>query len=120
MGCFSFMCKECGKPILSNSFRGQKVKLNLLERGKIIESMEGEYDSYGRVFDDKGEPIKWKMEWGDVCELMFDGDDVSGISAIHSKCFIMDRHTKSEDDPNQGWGDEFELFADSDPDREVT
>ena len=50
MGCFSFMCNECDKPILSSSFSGQKVKLFLLKDGKIIQNMEGEYDSYGRVF----------------------------------------------------------------------
>jgi hypothetical protein len=26
MGCFSFICKECGKAILSNSFSGQMTK----------------------------------------------------------------------------------------------
>jgi hypothetical protein len=42
MGCFSFMCKTCGKPINSDSFRGERCKLFLLKDGKIIEQMEGE------------------------------------------------------------------------------
>ena len=40
MGCFSFLCKECGEPILSNSFRGQQVKLFLLKNSEIIQEME--------------------------------------------------------------------------------
>lgn len=111
MGCFSFMCKECGEAILSTSFSGQTVKLFLLEKGKIIEQMEGEYDSYGRVFDSKLNSIEWKSRsWSDgddsVCELMFDDDKRNGIAAIHSKCYVgSDPFTRSKDDPNQGWGE---------------
>ena len=52
MGCFSFLCLECGKGILSNSFKGERVKLFYLRDNKVIEQMEGEYDSYGGVFID--------------------------------------------------------------------
>lgn len=100
MGCFSFMCKKCGKPILSDSFSGQKVKLFLLKDGDIIQEMEGEYDSYGRVFtEDKSDSIYWNNptpdipmpdtyddSWGRVCDLMFSGDTRNGIAAIHSDC----------------------------------
>lgn len=50
MGCFSFLCKECDKGILSSSFAGQKCHLFLLKDGEVVQKMEGEYDSYGRTF----------------------------------------------------------------------
>lgn len=52
MGCFSFKCLECGQGVNSTSFQGELVKLFLLQDGKIIQQMEGEYDSYGTVFMD--------------------------------------------------------------------
>lgn len=117
MGCFSFMCKECGRPILSNSFSGQRVKLFLLKHGKVIQKMEGEYDSYGRVFDKHKETsILWKKDWNTVCDLMFDDDHSNGIAAIHSKCFTGKiPKTRSDDDPNQGWGENDELLDNEDP-----
>jgi len=115
MGCFSFMCKECGKPILSNSFAGQLVKLFLLKDGEVIEEMEGQYDSYGRVFDDNMDSIEWKMPWAGwaipegsteltVCDLM-GADARSGIAAVHTKCWKGNVPTAESDyDPDQGWG----------------
>jgi len=50
MGCFSYKCKECGKGVRSTSFSGEKVKIFLLNKGKVIQQMEGQYDSYGGVF----------------------------------------------------------------------
>lgn len=121
MGCFSFMCQKCGKPILSNSFVGQPVKLSLLKDGIIIEEMEGEYDSYGRVFKPGNkESIKWEMEWGDVCDLMFAKKRDNGIAAIHSKCYNNEIPTeRSHGDPNQGWGDDGELMGNYDKDLKI-
>lgn len=123
MGCFSFLCKECSKGIKSNSFQGEKVKLYLLKNGEIIDSMEGQYDSYGRVF--KGgtqvstvehqlmESIHWCMGWSKVCDLIFMSDKSNGIAAIHSKCYKdLIPVTRSENDPNQGWGENGEHFSD--------
>lgn len=105
MGCFSFLCKECGKPINSDSFRGERCILFLLDHGLIIESMQGEYDSYGRVFDKNGNSIKWKKKWSEVCNLMFDKELDNGIAAYHEDCFPgRSPRTRSKDDPNQGWG----------------
>ena len=123
MGCFSFLCKECGEPVLSNSFRGQKVKLFLLKDGEVVQDMEGEYDSYGRVFtEDRSDSIDWDnpfpdkptdRPWSHVCDLMFDDDKSNGIAAIHSKCLNGSTPTtRSENDPNQGWGEEGELMGD--------
>jgi hypothetical protein len=105
MGCFSFICTECGKPINSDSLTGENVRLSLLEKGKVIEEMQGQYDSYGQVFDKNGDSIEWGKPWGEVCDLMFAGGN-SGISAAHVNC-IFPGYTPvkiSKDDPNQGWG----------------
>jgi hypothetical protein len=107
MGCFSFICTECGEPVNNSSFSGENVRLSLLEKGKVIEEMQGQYDSYGRVFDKNGDSVEWSKDWGKVCDLMFDDDSNSGMSAAHVAC-IKDGYkpTKvSEDDPNQGWGE---------------
>jgi len=113
------MCKHCGSPILSNSFAGQPVKLFLLKDGEVIEQMEGEYDSYGRIFNENKESIQWKMEWGDVCDLMFHKNKNNGIAAIHSSCYQEDiPNERSKDDPNQGWGDDDELMGNFDPEFE--
>lgn len=69
MGCFSFLCKECNKPVNSDSFEGEMVKLFLLKDGKVIQQMEGEYDSYGRVFIDGTQdttvkhPLRKSLQW---------------------------------------------------------
>jgi hypothetical protein len=118
MGCFSFICKECGNAILSNSFTGQDVKLFLLKDSEVIDSMEGKYDSYGRVFEEDLKSSKeWNIEWSDVCELMFNNNDSNGIAAVHSKCFHTIPKSRSMDDPNQGWGDDWELFGDHNSER---
>jgi len=150
MGCFSFICKECGEAVLSDSFAGQEVTLSLLKDGNVVQAMTGEYDSYGRCFiEGSQEPsVKHKLKlsyqwenpfpevpptenelyfvkegeepdyWGRVCSLMFSSDSRNGIAAVHTKCQVEGKvpTTKSEDDPNQGWGDEDELMGDCDPD----
>ncbi len=63
MGCFSYICKESDKAILSDSFSGDLVRLYLLENGKVIEEMRGQYNSYGAVFTpDLKDSIDWKMK----------------------------------------------------------
>ena len=130
MGCFSFTCKNCGEPILSDSFQGQRVKLFLLENGRVIDHMQGEYDSYGKVFvnepynGDLREAIAWIFPWsspyrvnGDhdkcCCDLIFDSNPGSGIAAVHEKCLKKGYTptTQSADDPNQGWGEDLELLG---------
>ena len=106
MGCFSFICQGCGRPIRSSSFRGERARLFLLKNGHVCERLEGEYDSYGRVFDEEGESIKWGMEWSDVCNLMFDKDRGNGIAAFHTQCHdgVTNPTVRSKGDPDQGWG----------------
>jgi hypothetical protein len=105
MGCFSFKCKESGKPAWSSSFDGDAVRMFLLKNGKVIEEMRGHYDSYGRVFDSTGESFEWKTPWSSVCELMFDPDKSNGIAVIlENKWKGKIPTTRSEDDPDQGWG----------------
>ena len=107
MGCFSFMCKESGLPVASDSFSGDAVRLYLLKDGEVIEEMRGHYDSYGRVFKDKTceDSFEWKMEWKEVCDMMFNSKDDDGIAVVLEKYFTGKiPTTQSEGDPNQGWG----------------
>lgn len=130
MGCFSFLCKKSGKPALSTSFSGSPCYLFLLKDGKVIETMYGNYDSYGRVFKGKGEDsFEWQMDWHDVCALMFDYDsryggrprnNGNGIAMILAEHFDGELPTTaSEGDPNQGWGgeDEENLMGDCSSDK---
>ena len=107
MGCFSFMCKESGLPVASSSFDGDAVRLYLLKDGEVIEEMFGHYDSYGQVFDGKGDSFEWEMDWSDVCDLIFSTNESDGIAVV------LERHfngtiptTQSDSDPDQGWGEE--------------
>ena len=107
MGCFSFICKESGLPVASSSFDGDACRLYLLKDGKVIEERRGHYDSYGRVFTDSTyeDSFEWKMDWSEVCDLMFDNDESNGIAVILEKYFEGTiPTTRSEGDPNQGWG----------------
>jgi hypothetical protein len=106
MGCFSFVCKESGLPVASDSFSGDAVRMYLLRDGNVIEEMRGHYDSYGRVFTaDKEDSFQWSLEWGAVCDLMFTNNEGDGIAVVLEKYFTRRiPTTRSESDPNQGWG----------------
>lgn len=110
MGCFSFLCKESGKPALSTSFDGTPCHLFLLKDGQVIEHMFGNYDSYGRAFKKgKVDSFKWSTDWSRVCDLMFMEDESNGIALILKEHYSgTPPTTRSEDDPNQGWGGEDE------------
>jgi hypothetical protein len=102
MGCFSYICKGCKTPIRSDSFQGEQCELFLLKDGKVIEHLSGDYNSYGRTFEQE-----WSvMEWGDIVEMDFNESRGDGIAAYHKKC-RQGRipRTISEQDPDQGWGD---------------
>ena len=115
MGCFSFLCKVSGKAVASSSFDGDAVRLYLLKDGKVIEEMRGHYDSYGRVFSTEKDPkdtsmtdftsFEWKMDWGEVVDLMFDPNESNGIAAV-LECYFTGEipTTRSDDDRDQGWG----------------
>ena len=122
MGCFSFLCSTCEEPINSDSFSGEHCTLFLLEKGEILEWMQGQYDSYGRVFNvdtanlgphsDEVSQLWETMEWGRVCNLIFDSDEESGIAAYHTECLPKGEHMAASDgpivsdnDPEQGWGE---------------
>lgn len=109
MGCFSFICKKSGEPVLSNSYNGDAVYLFLLKKGRVVECMYGEYDSYGRVFDKDGNSFEWEMDWGEVCDLIDSNDKSDGICAILEGFYNPSKHPfpteQSEDDPDQGWGE---------------
>lgn len=145
MGCFSFLCQECGKGIKSSSFDGERCKLYLLQGGKVIDLLEGEYNSYGSVFidtDQQAGPLRdsrlWQLQistpetvgesgykrdsesagWSAICDLMFSKKIGNGIAAVHECCFTGNVPTmRSLDDPNQGWGD-YDPDADEDDEDE--
>ena len=133
MGCFSFKCQGCSTPINSTSHDGELCKLFLLKDGRVIQEMEGDYDSYGRVFDglSRTSSIRWRDPtpeipldeywqktdggasnpdnhgyWLRVCELMSEySDSFNGIAAYHVKCYKGIPPTeRSQPDPDQGWG----------------
>lgn len=111
MGCFSYICPECDKNILSDGCRGEFVFLFLIKDGRILEHIRGEYDSYGRVFnDDQTESIGWEMDWDTIVDMQFSTNPNNGILAIHSRCFtcLPTPLHKSKDDPDQGWGENME------------
>jgi len=120
------MCKKSGTPGQSSSFDGSPVHLFLLRKGKVIEHMHGNYDSYGRVFSDKKDPkdtsltpttsFEWKLDWNKCCDLMFDKDKSNGLALIHDRYWHEgDPYPteRSDDDPNQGWGNDGELMGDT-------
>jgi hypothetical protein len=106
------MCNACDEPILSDSFRGQGVELYLLRAGEVLESMRGQYDSYGKVFDPERGPaysLEWEMDWNEAVGLHHNDSDGDGFAAVHTKCIECDEDylepvSISADDPNQGWG----------------
>ena len=106
MGCFSFLCKVSGKAALSTSSDGSPCRLFLLQKGKVIEEMHGNYDSYGRVFNaDHSDSFEWAMDWSAVCNLMFSEDESDGIAVVLDAYWDgVIPTTRSEGDPNQGWG----------------
>ena len=137
MGCFSFICPECGKGIRSTSFSGEHCKLFLLKEGKVIQEMEGQYNSYGSVFIEGSQrpDVKHKLmeskewnnptpevpykrfedAWSRVCRLMSsENSHDNGIAAVHTKCFKSVPTVRSADDPNQGWGEDDELLGNTD------
>lgn len=121
MGCFSFKCKETGLAIKSSSFSGDAVHLFLLKDGVVIEHMYGNYDSYGRVFKNElrtdvqhelHDSFEWNLDWRTVCDLMFSNDESNGIAAILDIAYTGQiPTTRSEDDPDQGWGKHGELMG---------
>ena len=101
MGCFSYFCQHCDKPIV----HGEGVKLWLLQRHQILEEREGNYNSYGYV---DGQPI-WENDWGKIVDLHYSDYPENGIAAIHTECWENGSKAlpteKSEDDPSQGSGE---------------
>jgi hypothetical protein len=122
MGCFSFLCKECGKGIESTSFDGQKCRLYWLKEGKVHQEMKGAYDSYGTCFNeqldgshqwkDAEDNDAWPEPMGDIKFNASDKYCLTGMAAVHEKCFKYIPSTCSLHDPNQGWGDDGELMGD--------
>lgn len=113
MGCFSYLCKNSGKPVNSTSFDGDLVYLFLLEKGRVIEEMYGNYDSYGGIFNG-AESFEWSKDWSQCVEDHFGDDESTGFAAVLAEHYDGNPPTtRSKDDPNQGWGESGELMGDT-------
>ena len=105
MGCFSYMCKECGKPVNSDSFTGEECRIYRLENGQVMQEMRGQYNSYGSVFDGDGLGTEWKGDIHENVDKHFNSDNTTGFAIVHERCFSGKVPTTiSDDDPDQGWG----------------
>jgi len=105
MGCFSYICKESGKAVASDSFSGDAVYIFRLENGEVKEIMYGYYDSYGRVFDKNMDSFRWDKDWGECVDDHFDDEEGNGFAVILADYYDGQIPTTiSEDDPDQGWG----------------
>ena len=114
MGCFSRMCKECKKPILSNSSTGQQCVLFYLKNGIVEQRLAGEYNSYGAVFGQF-----WTGCWNDLVKDHFNNNSNTGFAYYHKSCWEKAGKpaptTISKDDPNQGWGNDHEYLLSDNP-----
>ena len=117
MGCFSYLCKECGKGILAKGFDGDECVIFFLSDGQAIEKMEGRYNSYGEVFKIGGKheyflhaninsnpnttkwldrdggldgdgSFEWKhSRWEHLIDMHFNKNPSDGFAAYHKECF---------------------------------
>lgn len=128
MGMFSYICSKTHRAIRSKE---KEVVLYLLVKGKVVEIMAGPYSGYGSVDNDEqymhkilnsqGELVdiapnadaayageEWLFtNWDSIVGLSFDEDRSNGIHAVigtYDKDYVPTQ--RSEDDPNQGWGDD--------------
>jgi hypothetical protein len=111
MGEFSYLCKSCGSPINA----GEQCIMFLLHKGKIVEHQRGINSNYGYCEQEEyedGPDDTWKYKnWNDLCELQFGVDKRSGFAVYHDACWKGEKPmTRSENDPNQGWGKHRQKF----------
>jgi hypothetical protein len=79
----------------------------LIEAGECIEWMQGQYNSYGRVFhDDLKTSQKWiSMESSKILRLHYNNNTEDGLAVYHSGCYDKNCVLEcSDNDPDQGWG----------------
>ncbi len=110
MGFFSYLCKVCNDPINFDydTNTGEHCTLYLLKNGRIIETMTGQYNNYGCVYDDNKKDVEWQSyDWTGVCRLHFFANENCGLAAVHTDCLSHELliETQSKADENQGNGD---------------
>lgn len=103
MGCFSWKCKKCRKPI----FMGDKCEMFGLKDGKIIGKQSGIYSGYGYV--EGASADDWVDNFGVeswnkvVCQFMCTESDKDGFALYHKECYNDETPlTVSEDSKSQG------------------
>lgn len=108
MGCFSYICKESGRGVNSDSFSGELCRIYLLVNGECVEEMRGQYDSYGRVFGPDGESVEWEYApWSELVTLHFNDNPGDGFAIVLEEHYTpgCEPTTISENDPDQGWNE---------------
>lgn len=84
MGCYGYICKGCGTPIIGSCFTGgEKCILIHVRHGKEIGRIEGHYDEYGRVIEQEGLPEEVKYRGhnnginghSEICRSEFELED---------------------------------------------
>lgn len=120
MGCFGYICKGCNTPINGNCWHGgENCVLIHVRNGKELGRVEGHYDEYGRVIEQKdmNEDEKFRGNsngingHSEICNSQFSFGEDSGVAAWHHKCYEEASNeeqndlTPSEGDPDQSWGE---------------
>jgi hypothetical protein len=83
MGCFGYICKGCGTPINGDCFKGgEKCVMIHVRHGEEIGRVEGHYDEYGRVVEQKDLPEADKYRG--------DNDGPTGRTAICDSEFSLE------------------------------
>ena len=105
---FSYICKVCNRNIKSNTEAGERCKIFLLVNGNIVETMSGQYNGFGSVFE-KGLKKSYDWEyanWDKLVDIHLNDNPKDGFAAYHEACYRNHRPgTRSENDPNRAMGD---------------
>ena len=91
MGCFNYKCKCCNKVI----YDGDMCKYIHVRDNKVIGSIGGHSDAYGRVYEQYHLDEKEKFRGHDdgingsmeICKSEFYMNSQSGIVAYHKNCY---------------------------------
>lgn len=95
MGSYSYICKECGKPLKGDCCNGGDNCVLIHIRHSVVEGFtKGHYNEYGGVIEENALPESERFDSVvPAIEAAFvklpktECDTHSGIAAYHAKCF---------------------------------